>query len=162
MKKNISIILVFTLIIYSSILTAQKKLTEKDLADIQEVTLVFKEAAYYFPTMFQFYAALQPVSQTFTDTPAINCKFCLKRSLLCDELIVKVQAKAMEKVKGASDSVINETRKKMLSIYHEITQLLPIGSLDDIRKFMAKIAQEEGVPCEDCKKVEWIVEDVST
>src|SRR5205823_2665061 len=131
-KRNISIILIFSLMICSSNLNANKELTEKDLVDIQEATLIFKENAYYFNTMFQFYAALQPVSQTFTNTPAINCKFCLKRSLLCDELIVKVQAKAIEKTIKSEDSIANEIRKKMLSIYHEITQLLPIGSLDDI------------------------------
>lgn len=141
--------------ICSSNLTAQKELTDKDLADIQEAKLIFKETAYYFPTMFQFYGALQPISQTFIDTPAINCKVCLKRSLHCDELIVKVQAKAIEKTIKSEDSIANEIRKQMLSMYYEITQLLKMGSLDDIRKFMTKLAQEQEISCEDCKKVEW-------
>lgn len=141
--------------ICSSSLIAQKDLTVQDLADIQEATLIFKETAYYFDTMFQFYAALRPISQTFTNTPAINCKFCLKRSLLCDELIVKVQAKSVEKAIKSESCIGDQIRKKMLSIYHDIMQLLLIGSLDDIRTFMAKIAQDEKIPCEDCKKVEW-------
>ncbi len=93
--------------------------------------------------------------------PEITCKFCPKRSLPCDELIVKVQAKAMDKAIGAKESIANEARKKMLTIYDEITKLLCTGSIDDIRKFMVKIAQDGAIPCEDCQKFEWTSKGVS-
>lgn len=52
-------------------------------------------------------------------------------------------------------SIVQDARKNMRAIYSEITQLLCVGSMDDIRAFMAKIAQEGGIPCEDCQNVEW-------
>ena len=63
----------------------------------------------------------------------------------------------MDKAVGEKDSIANKARKKMLTTYHKITQLLCVASIDDIRKFMAKIAQEEAIPCEDCKKINWII-----
>jgi len=137
-------------------------MNSKKLTETEEVILSFNEVAYYFEAAFKFYAVLGIFSQKYTtNTPEITCRYCPKRSLPCDELIVKIQAKAMDKAIGAKDSIANEARKNMLSIYHEITQLLYMGSLDDIRKFMAKIAQEKEVLCEDCQKFEWQAVGVS-
>lgn len=162
MKKIIGFILIFSVMVCSSNLTAEKDLTAQDLADIEEVALTFKEAGYYFGASMPFYAALGAFNQKNGKNPAeITCKFCPKRSLPCSELIVKVQAKAIGKAKKAKDCIANETRKKMLATYDEITKLLCLGSIDDVRKFMANVAQEEEIPCEGCKKVEWKAEGIS-
>ena len=129
----------------------------KKMTEAEELDLTFKELAYYFEASLKFYVALGVFSKIYsTNPPEIACRFCPKRSLLCDELIKHyIQVKAMRKAIGAKDSIANKARKNMLLIYDEITQLLCAGSLDDVRKFMVKIAQEKKIPCEGCKKFEW-------
>lgn len=162
MKKNIGICLVFSLIIYSLSLTAKIHLRDKNLADLNEVALTFKELAYYIGASIPFYAALGSFDQKNAMSPAeIMCKFCPKRSLPCGELIVKVQAKAIEEAIGAEDSVANEVRKKMLALYYEITKILCIGSIDDVRNLMIKIAKNEKIPCEDCQKSDWQINNIN-
>jgi hypothetical protein len=90
------------------------------------------------------------------EMPEITCKYCPQRTLSCDELICKIKARTMKKAVCDKTSVAEELRKKMLNIYKEITNLLVIGNIDNIRKFMAKIAQEAVIPCEGCQKVEWV------
>jgi len=156
MKNNMGIVFIFSLMICSLSVTAKTTLTDRDLADLNEVALTFKELTYYFESSIPFYAALISFDQENSMNPAeITCKFCPKRSLPCGDLIVKVQAKAMEKAIGAKDFVADEVRKKMLATYHEITKLLCIGSVDDVRNLMTKIAQDETIPCEDCQRSDW-------
>jgi len=151
MKKIIGVIFPLCLMLSCLSLSAKNNVTE-----VEQVALTFNELSHYFNAALQFYTAQSAFSQKYnTNIPEISCKFCPKRSLPCDELIVKIQAKAMDKAIGAEASIANEARKKMLAIYHEITQLLFLGCVDDIRNFMAKIAQQESIPCEDCQKVEW-------
>lgn len=151
MKKNVGIFLIFSLMICPLSFSAKNELTQ-----MQEVVVSFNEVGHYFGACLLFYAALNDFSQkNNTSIPEITCKLCPQTALPCDQLIVKVQAKAMDKAIGAEDSIANEARKKMLSIYDEITKQLCVASLDDIRKFMAKVAQEEEIACEDCQKFEW-------
>jgi hypothetical protein len=151
MKKIIGVIFSFCLILSYLSLSAKNNVTE-----VEQVALTFNELSHYFNATLQFYAAQSAFNQKYkTNIPEITCEFCPKRSLPCDELIVKIQAKAMDKAIGAEDTMANEVREKMLAIYHEITQLLFLGSMDDIRNFMAKIAQQEAIPCEDCQRVAW-------
>lgn len=151
MKNGIGIFLVFGLMMGFVCPSVKKQPTE-----IEQVALTVNELSLYFGATLQFYMALKSFSKKYnTKTPEITCKFCPARSLPCDELIVKVQAKAIDKAIGAKASVASETRKKMLTTYDEITNLISFGSLDDIRGLMAKIAQEEAIPCEGCQRVEW-------
>lgn len=151
MKKDVGIFLFFGLMISTLSSAVNTKLTE-----IEQVALTFKELAYYLGASVPFYAALQDFNQNNPTSPAeISCKFCPRRSLPCGELIVKVQAKAMDQAIGAEDTVAGEVRKKMLATYYELTKLLCIGSVNDVKNFMIKTAQNETIPCEDCKRSEW-------
>ncbi len=151
MRKRIGICLFVGLMISSPNFGASINPTE-----MEQVALTFKELAYYFGAAVPFHAVLRAFDQkNFMNPAEITCKFCPTRSLPCGELIVKVQAKAMDKAIGAQVSISDEVRKKMLAEYHEITKLLCIGSIDDIRKFMAKLAQDNIIPCEDCQRSDW-------
>jgi|GEM_PF-4997519 len=153
MKSGMGIFLIFGLIV-GSIYPASVK---KQPSEIEQVASVFNEISYYFGSTLQFYMALKCFSQKYnTNTPEITCKFCPSRPLPCDELLVKIQTKAIDKAIGANDPIANEARKKMLTIYEEITKLLYSESIDNIRKFMAKAAQEEEIQCEDCQKNAWM------
>ncbi len=130
--------------------------TKNDLTDIQEAAASFNEIGHYFGAILRFYTALDMFSKNNNvKTPEIICKFCPEKSLPCDQLMVKVQAKAMDKSIGANDSVANKVRKKMLLIYDDITLLLYKGPFNDVEKCMVKIAQEGNIPCEGCHKVKW-------
>ena len=151
MKKNKNQFIFFVLLVSLTSFSAYAKPTE-----MEYVALTFKEIAYYFGASIPFYAALGSFDQQNPANLAeITCTVCPQRSLPCGELIVKVQAKAIDTVIDANNSVISEVRKKMLAIYYEITTLLYIGSIDDIRKCMTKIAQEETIPCEGCQRSDW-------
>lgn len=131
-------------------------IAKNELFDLQAVVQTVKELGYYFVATLKFHAALKIFSQKNNAiVPDITCRFCPKRPLFCDELIVKVQAKSMDSVSGEKDSVANNAREKMLSIYDGITQQLYTESLHNTRKYMVQIAQEANIQCEDCQKVEW-------
>lgn len=140
----------------NSVSSFTSSLTESEL-----VIAVFNELAHYFDATVKFCIALNAFEQNHkVEIPEITCKYCPQRALPCDELINKIKAKAMEKAVCDKTSVAEAVRKKMLDIYQEITNLLSIGNIDNLRKFMAKIAQEKAIPCEGCQKVEWVARGV--
>lgn len=129
---------------------------KNELSDLQTVVQMVKELSYYFDSTLKLHAALTIFGQkNNTVIPEITCFSCPKRSLPCDELLVKVQAKAMDKSVSKNNAESDEIRKKMLSIYDEIINVLYTEPLDAIRACMARIALDSEIQCEDCQKVEW-------
>jgi hypothetical protein len=129
---------------------------ESAMTEGEQLAAVLNELSYYFNATIQFYSALKVFEQNYNvETPEVTCKYCPQRALPCDELINKTKARAMKKAIFEKTSIAEMVHKKMLAIYQEITDLLSIGNMENIRKFMAKIAQEEAIPCEGCQKVEW-------
>jgi hypothetical protein len=154
MEKNI---IVLFLILNFLPLTAKNNLTEAE-----EVSLTFNEMSHYIDATVQFYTALHAYKQKNHDQiPKITCKFCPQRALPCDELLVKIQARAIDKA-IAQASIADKIRRKMLTIYHEVTQLINTSPENNIRKFMAKIARKEKIPCEACQKTDWIAKGIGT
>lgn len=129
---------------------------KNELSDLQTVAQTVKELGYYFGSTLQFHAALTIFSQKNNAIiPDITCMFCPKRSLPCDELLVKIQAKSIDKSISKSNSEAHEIRKNLLAIYEEITNMLYAESLDSIRACMVRIARDGEIQCEDCQKIAW-------
>jgi hypothetical protein len=149
--KVLNIFLLVLLPLSTVNLSAKNNMTE-----MEQVVATFNELSNYFAASVQFHLALREFQrQHDVKASEITCKYCPKRIMPCDELIVKVQAKAMDAAIGAETCAADEVRKKMLTIYEGITQLLHLGSIDDVKKIMVKIAQDEAIPCEDCQRCEW-------
>lgn len=121
------------------------------------ITNAFSELGYYFEATLKFYTALELFKQKNNTTlyPEIICNNCRKRALSCDELIIKIKAKALRETYDAQSIKTIEIRKKTLLVLDKMTELICSNNMYDIKIFMAKFAQESCISCEGCQKVEW-------
>ncbi len=141
----------------SCILVIGNLTAKNELSDLFAVVQTAQELSYYFDSTLRLHIALAAFKQkNNTSIPEIMCTFCSKRSLPCDELLIKVQAKAIDVSIAQNNTGSYDIRKKMLSIYDEIINMLYTGTLDTIKIHMMCIAQENQIQCEDCQSIAWI------